>query len=84
METSGTPNKLRSIRMSRGLSLDQLVEASGGIVSKAMLSKYENDQAKLPLRVAVVLAETLKVGASTLTTPSKYSFEFGEFAPKST
>ncbi len=50
-------NRLRSIRLARGMSLDQLVKASGRIVSKAMLSKYENELTKLPPRVAVVLAE---------------------------
>ena len=61
-----TPSKvltmrLRQVRLARGLTLEALAAAMGGLVTKQALSKYEGGKAQPSLRVLTTLARALKV-----------------------
>ncbi|MFA4846505.1 MAG: helix-turn-helix transcriptional regulator, partial [Patescibacteria group bacterium] len=58
--------RIKQLRMARGLSLEELATELGGIVTKQALSKYENDKAKPSLVVLNKLAATLGVKAAHL------------------
>lgn len=53
--------RLRQLRLARGLTLDALAAAMGGLVTKQALSKYEGGKAQPSLRVLTTLARALKV-----------------------
>jgi transcriptional regulator with XRE-family HTH domain len=53
--------RLKQLRLARGLSLQQLAEAMGGIVTKQALSKYEQDKDEPSARVLAALSEALLV-----------------------
>lgn len=53
--------RLRQLRLARGLTLDALAVAMGGLVTKQALSKYEGGKAQPSLRVLTTLARALKV-----------------------
>ncbi len=53
--------RLRQLRLARGLTLDALAAAMGGIVTKQALSKYEGGKAQPSLRVLTTLARALRV-----------------------
>ena len=58
--------RLRQLRLARGLSMDELVAALGGVVTKQALSKYERDQIR-PTRVVLrSIAKALGVSMAWL------------------
>lgn len=69
-------NRIRTLRLARGLTQEELVLAMGGIVTKQALSKYENDKATPARRTAVELARALKVKAAELFAPPRYDIKF--------
>lgn len=58
--------RLKQLRLARGLSLDSLAAALGGIVTKQALSKYELGKAAPSPRVLNLLANALGVKATHL------------------
>jgi len=56
-------NRIKQLRLAKGLSLEDLAQAMGGIVTKQALSKYEKDLSKPSPTVAVSLATVLGVKA---------------------
>ena len=61
-------SRLKAIRVARGLTLDQLSDAMGGVVTKQALSKYERGASVPSPRVLVALARALRVKAIDLAT----------------
>ena len=61
-------SRLKAIRMARGLTLDQLSDAMGGVVTKQALSKYERGASVPSPRVLIALARALRVKAIDLAT----------------
>jgi transcriptional regulator with XRE-family HTH domain len=55
--------RLKQLRLARGLSLDSLAAELGGIVTKQSLSKYEQGKAQPSPRIATKLAAVLGVKA---------------------
>ena len=45
-------NRIKQLRLARGLSLDGLAQAMGGLVTKQSLSKYEKGLTKPSITVA--------------------------------
>jgi len=63
--------RLKAVRTARGLTLEELSDAMGGLVTKQALSKYERDASTPSPRVLVALAKALHVKAIDLvTTPA--------------
>jgi transcriptional regulator with XRE-family HTH domain len=58
--------RLKQVRLARGLSLEALAAKMGGLVTKQALSKYEHDKAKPSRQVLVKLAAALQVDAAYL------------------
>lgn len=58
--------RLRILRLSRNMSLDDLADATGAIVSKQMLSRYERGLSAATPRVLTALAKALGVPVSRL------------------
>ncbi len=58
--------RLRQLRLARGFSLDELVAAMGGVVTKQALSKYERDQSRPSQGVLRSLAKALEIGVTRL------------------
>ena len=54
-------NRIKQLRLAKGLSLEQLAASMGGIVTKQAISKYENNLTKPALRVSTKLAKVLGV-----------------------
>jgi Zn-dependent peptidase ImmA (M78 family)/DNA-binding XRE family transcriptional regulator len=69
-------NRIRLFRISQGLSQDQLIAKTGGIVSKQALSKYERGISRPSPRVLVKLAQTLGTKVSELVTESEIKTQF--------
>lgn len=69
-------NRLRTLRLARGYSQDELVAQMGGIVTKAALSKYELGRSKPTSSVAIRLASALGVKTVELFTEPQHSVEF--------
>ncbi len=63
-ETTSLGPRLRRARIARGLSLDDLVDQAGRIVTKAALSKYERGQAVPRPSVLVQVARALGLPTS--------------------
>ena len=61
--------RLKTIRTARGLSLEELSAAMGGLVTKQALSKYERGASAPTPRVLVALAQALGVKAIDLAVP---------------
>ena len=61
-------SRLKAIRVARGLTLDQLSDAMGGVVTKQALSKYERGASVPSPRVLIALARALRVKAIDLAT----------------
>jgi transcriptional regulator with XRE-family HTH domain len=76
-------HRLRTLRLSRGLSLDGLSIAMGGLVSKQALSKYEKGSFQPSSSVMVALAEALGASTSDLLVEQPFQFERLEFRKKS-
>lgn len=73
------PRRLRSIRQARGMTLDALSEAMGGVVTKQALSKYEIGSSVPSPRVLVALAKALGVKAVELTVEPRVDVEVVAF-----
>lgn len=58
--------RLKQLRMARGLSLDGLVEEMGGVVTKQAISKYETGKSRPTPTVLQSLAKALGVKAAEL------------------
>lgn len=56
--------KLKRLRLARGMSLDDLAAAMGGVVTKQAISKYELGKSQPSPRVQIGLAEALSIKAS--------------------
>lgn len=68
--------RLRQLRLARGLSLESLAAATGGIVTKQALSKYEKDKAQPNPLVLNKMAAALGVKAAYLCTEPSVRIEF--------
>jgi transcriptional regulator with XRE-family HTH domain len=60
------PRRLKSIRQARGMTLEALSEAMGGVVTKQALSKYETGLSVPSPRVLISMAKALSVKAIDL------------------
>src|SRR5215472_16623807 len=54
-------NRIKQLRLAKGMSLDDLAASMGAIVTKQAISKYENNLAKPTHKVAARLANALGV-----------------------
>ncbi len=68
--------QLRTLRLARGYSLDELSARIGGLVTKQMLSKYEKGQSQPSQPVAQALAATLGVNVVQLYEAPPFEFQF--------
>ena len=68
--------RLRQMRLVRGLSLDALAAEMGGVVTKQAISKYEKGQATPSPRVLNQLAKSLGVKAAALWAAPSIEVEF--------
>lgn len=68
--------RLKQLRLARGMSLDALAAALGGAVTKQALSKYELGKATPSPRVLTLLAAALGVKAAQLTAPAEVQVDF--------
>jgi Zn-dependent peptidase ImmA (M78 family)/DNA-binding XRE family transcriptional regulator len=68
--------RLRQVRLARGLSLDALAAALGGVVTKQALHKYEQGKAQPSAVVLSKLASTLGIKAASLYGEAKIRVEF--------
>jgi len=69
------PMRLRQLRLARGLSLEGLAAAMGGLVTKQALSKYEGGKAQPSLRVLTTLARALRAKTLELYRPPDVQVE---------
>ena len=69
-------NRIKQLRLARGLSLEDLAAAMGGIVSKQALSKYENETAKPSAVILGQLSRVLRVKSCELWEYPRYAVEF--------
>lgn len=77
-------NRIKQIRLARGLSLDDLANAMGGIVTKQALSKYERGLSMPSPSVLNRLAEALRVKAMQLWSEPPLSVRFIAYRKRST
>ena len=68
--------RLKQFRLAKGFSLDELVAAIGGIVSKVALSKYERNIIKPSNKVLSAIAKALDVKVINLAVPPRITIEF--------
>ena len=68
--------RIRLLRLARGMSLDDLADKMGGIVSKQAISKYERCLSQPSQKVMVGLAQALEVKTSSLWTKPRIGVEF--------
>jgi transcriptional regulator with XRE-family HTH domain len=71
--------RLRALRLARGLTLDELSQAMGGLVTKQALSKYEAGSAVPSPRVLVALARALGVKSAELLAESRVEVQLLAF-----
>lgn len=76
--------RLKRLRMSRGLSLDALVASMGHVVTKQALSKYEHGKANPSPIVLNKLADTFRVKASYFLKEPRVSVKFIGYRKAST
>ena len=69
-------NRIKQLRLARGLSLDQLADAMGGIVTKQALSKYELGASTPSAPVLNQLARALAVKAMELWSAPPFEVTF--------
>jgi len=69
-------NRIKQLRLSRGLSLDELADAMGGIVTKQALSKYELGASVPSAPVLNQLAHALGVKAVDLWKSPNFEIKF--------
>jgi Zn-dependent peptidase ImmA (M78 family)/DNA-binding XRE family transcriptional regulator len=88
MRRHGTPSnvltmRLRQLRLARGLTLDALAAAMGGLVTKQSLSSYEGGKTQPSLRVLTTLARALRVKTLELYRAPDVQIEVLAFREKS-
>ena len=77
-------SRLKAVRVARGLTLDQLSDAMGGVVTKQALSKYERGASVPSPRVLIALARALRVKAIDLATDPSAQVHVLAFRKRST
>jgi Zn-dependent peptidase ImmA (M78 family)/transcriptional regulator with XRE-family HTH domain len=77
-------NRIKQLRLARGLSLDDLVEAMGGMVTKQAISKYERELSRPSAPVANELARVLKVKSVELWAEPEVTIDFVAYRRRST
>lgn len=75
--------RLKQLRLARGLSLDELVAKTAGIVTKQAISKYEQGKNTPSPRVLTKLAAALGVKAAHLASAPSVQVEFVAYRKKS-
>jgi Zn-dependent peptidase ImmA (M78 family)/transcriptional regulator with XRE-family HTH domain len=68
--------RIKQFRLAKNYSLDELVAATGGIVSKVALSKYERGIIKPSNKVLTAIAKALDVKSINLVVPPTVKVEF--------
>jgi len=68
--------RIKQFRLAKGMSLDELVASTGGIVSKVALSKYERNLIKPSNKVISSISEALDVKITNLVNPPSLEIEF--------
>lgn len=68
--------RIKQFRLAKNYSLDQLVAATGGIVSKVALSKYERELIKPSTKVLTAIAKALDVKTINLAIQPNVKVEF--------
>jgi Zn-dependent peptidase ImmA (M78 family)/DNA-binding XRE family transcriptional regulator len=76
MSTVSFMNRIKQLRLARGLSLDQLADSMGGIVTKQALSKYELGTSMPSAPVLNQLARALGVKAMELWAEPLFEVKF--------
>src|SRR6266566_4951511 len=76
MSTEAAMNRIKQLRLARGLSLEELADAMGGIVTKQALSKYELGASTPSAPVLNQLAQALGVKAMELWTAPSFDIKF--------
>src|SRR5271154_1679934 len=76
MSTEESMNRIKQLRLARGLSLDELSDAMGGIVTKQALSKYELGISTPSAPVLNQLARALNVKAMNLWAAPSFEVKF--------
>lgn len=66
LQHDATGLRIRQLRLAKGLTLEELTERMGGVVTKQSLSKYEKGDAFPRPRVLSALAKALEVKAADL------------------
>ena len=75
--------RLKQVRLARGLSLEALAAEMGGIITKQALSKYQQDKSQPSQRVLHKLAAALRVKASYLWSEPAVDIEFVAYRKRS-
>jgi Zn-dependent peptidase ImmA (M78 family)/transcriptional regulator with XRE-family HTH domain len=68
--------RIKQFRLAKGYSLDELVAATGGIVSKVALSKYEREIMKPSNKILSAISKALGVKAINLAAPPNINVRF--------
>ena len=76
MSTVSFMNRIKQLRLARGLSLDELADLMGGIVTKQALSKYELGASMPSAPVLNQLARALDVKAMDLWAEPLFEVKF--------
>src|SRR5437899_1244711 len=76
VSTEESMNRIKQLRLARGLSLDDLANAMGGIVTKQALSKYELGASTPSAPVLNQLAQALGVKAMELWKAPDFGVKF--------
>jgi Zn-dependent peptidase ImmA (M78 family)/DNA-binding XRE family transcriptional regulator len=76
-------NRIRQLRLARGLSLEGLAVEMGGIVTRQALHLYEQERAHPSPGVTVQLAKALHVKPSDLSEPALFKVEFIAYRSRS-
>ena len=71
-----SPERLKQIRLARGLSLDDVTRRMDDLVTRQALSKYETGAAQPRPRILARLAEALRVSPELLQEPSRFTITF--------
>ena len=76
MKNNMLGQRIKQFRLAKNYSLDELVAATGGIVSKVALSKYERDIIKPSNKVLTAIAKALNVKTINLALQPTVKVEF--------
>lgn len=77
-------NRLKMLRLAKGLTLDELANDIGGIVTKQALSKYERDQSRPSLTTSRQLARVLGVKTAHLFATPRFNVELIGYRKRTT